>query len=45
MIKIRPEDSFTFTKLIKKDIEEEKMMNNFYNYIEKYVNKKKIFYN
>ena len=45
MIKIRPEDSFTFTKLIKKDIEEEKIMNNFYNYIEKYVNKKKIFYN
>ena len=45
IIKIRPEDSFNFTNFIKKNIEEEMMIKHFYSNIEKYVNKKKIFYN
>ncbi len=45
IIKIRPEDSFIFNSFIKKNIEEEMITKHFYSKIERYINKKKIFYN
>ena len=45
IIKIRPEDTLSFNKLSKDNPEEKKMIILFYNQIQKYIDKKRIFFN